>query len=86
MRGPVCRTRRQWRVLVFPQAEGFCNHGSSYPQCANIDIFLNVDLGNGSGSPIDEGLCGHSNGNCVNGGPPNHENQLAGPGVDHAEP
>jgi hypothetical protein len=53
-------------VYVFPEAEGFCNHGSSYPQCANVDILLNVNLGTGAGSPIDEGICGHSYGNCVN--------------------
>jgi hypothetical protein len=55
-------------VDVFPLAEGFCNHGSTYPQCANVDIFLNVNLGNGASGTIDEGICGHSNGNCVNGG------------------
>jgi hypothetical protein len=52
-------------VDVFPEAEGFCNHGTSYPQCANVDILLNVNLGTGAAGTTDEGVCGHSHGDCV---------------------
>jgi len=52
-------------VDVFPAAEGFCNNGSSYPQCANVDIDFNVNSGNGLGSLHDSGICGHSAGNCA---------------------
>jgi hypothetical protein len=55
-------------VDVFPYGEAFCNHGSDYPRCANVTVYLNVNDATGLGSPHDKYVCGHSAGNCVNNG------------------